>query len=59
LLGTGDSGKSTFLRQIQHISDPGCLDKDSTKFSIVLKRNCHESMVDFIKLLKKTGYTHS
>jgi len=53
LLGTGDSGKSTFLRQIQHLYIPHSIDKEKLKFSLIIRKNCIDSISDFLKFLKK------
>jgi len=51
-LGSGDSGKSTFLRQIKHLMgvDVG-LDSEKIKFTSVIKHNCLKSMKDFLNWL--------
>jgi len=48
LLGSGDSGKSTFLRQIKHLHgvDSG-LESEKAKFTSVIKHNCLKSFKDF------------
>jgi len=52
LLGSGDSGKSTFLRQIKHLHgvDLG-LESEKAKFTSVIKHNCLKSFKDFCNLL--------
>jgi len=52
LLGSGDSGKSTFLRQIKHLHgvDAG-LESERAKFTSVIKHNCLKSFKDFCNLL--------
>jgi len=52
LLGSGDSGKSTFLRQIKHLHgvDTG-LESEKAKFTSVIKHNCLKSFKDFCNLL--------
>jgi len=52
LLGSGDSGKSTFLRQIKHIHgvDKG-LDSEKMKFTSVIKHNTLKSFKDFLNVM--------
>jgi len=47
LLGTGDSGKSTFLRQMVDIHGDG-LEDERERFSVVLKDNLLESIKIFL-----------
>jgi GTPase SAR1 family protein len=53
LLGSGDSGKSTFLRQIKHLHkvDEG-LDSEKMKFTSVIKHNCLKSFKDFLNMVQ-------
>jgi len=53
LLGSGDSGKSTFLRQIKHINgvDTG-LESEKLKFTAVIKNSCLKSFRDFLKMIE-------
>jgi len=44
LLGTGDSGKSTFVKQMKHIHKDGFSNSEVMKFSKVLQENCLISM---------------
>jgi len=54
LLGSGDSGKSTFLRQIKHLHgvDKG-LDSEKMKFTSVIKHNTLKSFKDFLNMLEQ------
>jgi len=49
ILGSGDSGKSTFLRQIKHLNgvDTG-LESEKLKFTSVIKQNCLKSFKEFL-----------
>jgi len=52
LLGSGDSGKSTFLRQVKHLNgvDIG-LHTEIPKFTSVIKNNCLKSFKDFCRMV--------
>jgi len=52
LLGTGDSGKSTFLRHIKHIHGGG-LEDEGEKFKEVIKRNCFDSIRHFLRFARE------
>jgi len=54
LLGSGDSGKSTFLRQIKHLHgvDEG-LESEKMKFTSVIKHNTLKSFKDFLNVLEQ------
>jgi len=58
LLGTGDSGKSTFVKQMKVIHKDGFSNAEIAKFQIVLQENCLNSMqrilqCENVKIAKK------
>jgi len=54
LLGSGDSGKSTFLRQIKHLHGvDGGLESEKMKFTSVIKHNTLKSMRDFLNTMEQ------
>eukprot|EP01129_Flabellula_baltica_P014673 TRINITY_DN708_c1_g1_i1.p1 TRINITY_DN708_c1_g1~~TRINITY_DN708_c1_g1_i1.p1 ORF type:complete len:371 (+),score=74.58 TRINITY_DN708_c1_g1_i1:31-1113(+) len=56
LLGTGDSGKSTFVRQIKSLHGTKGLDVEVKKFVDIVKRNCLENMQNFLAHLQESSY---
>jgi len=48
LLGTGDSGKSTFVKQMKIIHKNGFSVQEIAKFQVVLQENCLQSMQKII-----------
>jgi GTPase SAR1 family protein len=49
LLGTGDSGKSTFVKQMKHIHKDGFSNAEVMKFAKVLQENCIQSMQKILR----------
>uniref|UniRef100_A0A6B2LU40 Uncharacterized protein n=1 Tax=Arcella intermedia TaxID=1963864 RepID=A0A6B2LU40_9EUKA len=49
LLGTGDSGKSTFMKQMKVIHLDGFSSNDKEKFRVVLKEGCLSAMKSLLE----------
>ncbi|KAJ3434620.1 g protein alpha i subunit [Anaeramoeba flamelloides] len=59
LLGTGDSGKSTFIKQMQILYCDGFNRKDYTLYSSVIKLNCVGYIKTLLKACDSLGYSLS
>eukprot|EP01129_Flabellula_baltica_P000627 TRINITY_DN10601_c0_g1_i1.p1 TRINITY_DN10601_c0_g1~~TRINITY_DN10601_c0_g1_i1.p1 ORF type:complete len:353 (-),score=87.62 TRINITY_DN10601_c0_g1_i1:103-1161(-) len=53
LLGTGDSGKSTFLKQMKHSQNSGFSRNETLTYMVALKNNTLRSMKKLISILRE------
>lgn len=51
LLGTGESGKSTFIKQMQIIKGSGFSDEEKKEFTTVVYQNIFMAMQSLIKAM--------
>ena len=56
LLGTGESGKTTFLRQIKRLYCGGFSDKERKEYKILIKKNIIYDFKTIISTLKRSTY---
>ena len=58
LLGTGEAGKSTFVKQMKLIHGGGFTDQDKTKFREDLVTNVTDSVVTLSREMMKLGIAY-
>lgn len=59
LLGTGEAGKSTFIKQMQIIHGSGFSIEDSRKFISIINRNIFSAMQSMIRAMIKLNIQYS
>ncbi|KAJ8041779.1 Guanine nucleotide-binding protein G(o) subunit alpha [Holothuria leucospilota] len=59
LLGAGESGKSTIVKQMKIIHESGFTEEDSKRFKPVVYSNTLQAMVAMIKAMKRLGVQYN